>query len=778
MKPATHNADPNTLTVLDQLKHAIESASAHNPNDAERPAAVLWTDSDSRWRPIIPQLRRLMPQLLTLGDFQPEERTGPAIWLRYEIDRQPPAEHPPVIYLPGVSRQVLGTAETCPKHLKPLVELQYRGLCWTQKNGRDWTVEAFLASSNGGLGLDLAQDNATRQSMLRALAELAATPVQALTGRWLEAEDFDRLFSDDPVRDLLGWLNDPRGVRAGWGTGRWQAFVSRCRKDFGLDPERDGEVVAAEWLGERDGPWQAVWRRFAEAPALHPNLSVLLRQAMPFPPSHASSWPQNNERDEDFLREALLELGGKAPASARKQVVELEKAHGERRGWVWAALGQAPVAEALEPLAELAERTAKELGGTSPAKMAKLYMESAWQVDDAALRSFAAVKSTADSKAVAEALNAIYRPWLDAAARHLQALAEDQLLPSANQPAAQEPTIEPGTVVLFADGLRFDVAQRLVSRLQANNQQVEASVRWAGLPTVTATAKPAVSPVAAHIAGEALGENFLPLVADMQQPLTTDRFRKLLATHGFEYLSTTETGDPSGRAWTETGELDKLGHSLQAKLAASIDQQVGLLAERIESLLRIGWREVRVVTDHGWLWLPGGLPKADLPKYLTHSRWARCAAIKGGSRVSVPTVPWHWNMQERVAIGPGVACFTAGNAYAHGGLSLQEAVLPVLRVKAGAGGKPAQILVASASWVGLRCRVRIEPALPELSVDLRTQVGDAASSVSQSKSVGGDGAASLLVSADDLEGTPVAIVVLNAEGEVVAKQSTIIGGED
>ena len=72
------------------MQQAIESAAAHNPSDAERPAAVLWTDADSRWRPIIPQLRRLMPQLLTLGEFQPEERTGPAIWLRYEIDRAGP----------------------------------------------------------------------------------------------------------------------------------------------------------------------------------------------------------------------------------------------------------------------------------------------------------------------------------------------------------------------------------------------------------------------------------------------------------------------------------------------------------------------------------------------------------------------------------------------------------------------------------------------------------------------------------------------------------------
>ena len=133
-------------------------------------------------------------------------------------------------------------------------------------------------------------------------------------------------------------------------------------------------------------------------------------------------------------------------------------------------------------------------------------------------------------------------------------------------------------------------------------------------------------------------------------------------------MGANDTGDPSGRAWTECGELDKLGHSLQGKLAARLGEQITLLLERIEALLHAGWREVRVVTDHGWLWLPGGLPKVELPKYLTRSRWARCAAVEGGSTVEAPTVPWHWNAHERVAVGPGIACFGAGNEYAHGGL--------------------------------------------------------------------------------------------------------------
>ena len=139
------------------------------------------------------------------------------------------------------------------------------------------------------------------------------------------------------------------------------------------------------------------------------------------------------------------------------------------------------------------------------------------------------------------------------------------------------------------------------------------STRWAGLPTVTATAKPAVSPVTKEIKGLTLGEDFLPATAVGCQPLTTDRFRKLLAAAGYQYLGSDETGDSSARAWTENGELDKLGHSLQGKLASRVEEQVELLLERIESLLDAGWREIRIVTDHGWLWLPGGLPKVELP---------------------------------------------------------------------------------------------------------------------------------------------------------------------
>ena len=775
-------SDKMNNTVVEALIHSIESAAKFNPNDVVRPCAILWTDRDAQWQPIIPQLRRLLPQLLTFGKYQPEQRIGPAIWLRGMVDLalpdvELPEDRIPIVYLPCVSRQQLRTVQECPDSLIPLVELQYRGVYWTQKNGKDWTVEAFLVADEGGLGLDMARDATTRQALLGALSELVTTSVNRLQGRHLEAEDFDKLFSDDPAKDILLWLSEPEAVKIEWNDGRWSAFKSRCKADFKFDPEKDGELVGAELLGKREGPWVTVWDRFSESPILYPGVPKLLRQAMPIEMFlEASSWPQKNEEEEKKLRKAILELEDSTPVDARERILELEKQHGTRREWAWAKLGQAPLAGALGHLAVIAIGTATRLGGSSTTEMAKLYAESAWEVDAAALSAMATVKTAADMLIVSKALNAIYRPWLESAAEHLQKLAQKEPLPSHNEQVLDDIVVEPGGLIMFADGLRFDISQHLAELMRVKGWSVTMSTRWAGLPSVTATAKPAVSPISNNIKGMSLGDDFLPVVADTEQALTTDRFRKLLASAGYQYLSADETGDSSGRGWTENGEIDKLGHSLQAKLADRVEEQIALLLERIESLVDAGWREIRVVTDHGWLWLPGGLPKVNLPKYLTISRWARCATIRGASKVEVPTVQWHWNSHERVALPPGISCFVAGNEYAHGGMSLQENLIPILRVTAGKTTTKASVKVNYVNWAGLRCRVRIEGVQLGLSVELRTKVNDPASSVTTTMPIDSDGVASLLVADDELEGTTVVLVVLDASNHVITRHPTIIGG--
>ena len=90
--------------------------------------------------------------------------------------------------------------------------------------------------------------------------------------------------------------------------------------------------------------------------------------------------------------------------------------------------------------------------------------------------------------------------------------------------------------------------------------------------------------------------------------------------------------------------------------------------ERIHALLAAGWKSVRVVTDHGWLLFPGGLPKIELPSSLTDNKWGRCACLKQGASTDQSLYSWFWNPHHHFVLADGVSCFKNGEEYTHGGL--------------------------------------------------------------------------------------------------------------
>ncbi|MGA7496257.1 MAG: hypothetical protein WBX00_05950 [Isosphaeraceae bacterium] len=234
------------------------------------PAVVLWTDEKREWEALVPRFRQALPNFFIFGPYNAANRTGPAIWLRCvmsgkvaEISWPPTAV--PILYLPGLSRVTLRATEECPNELKPLAELQYRGVFWSQVKGKDWTVASFLQTNNGGLKLKLARDAATSTSIRRSLDKLADVPVAELKARSaagdLNSSFFDSLISDDPIDDLLSWMSDPKGTRDRWEMGRWETLCSRCKKDYDFDPERDGELTGAERLGVREkATWKTAWK--------------------------------------------------------------------------------------------------------------------------------------------------------------------------------------------------------------------------------------------------------------------------------------------------------------------------------------------------------------------------------------------------------------------------------------------------------------------------------------------------------------------------------------
>ena len=772
---------PQGATVLDALVENLRARSVVLDGQ-ERPVAILWTDPREEWRPLIDLAQDRIPEVFVLGDYRPGARTGPAIWIRCVVDRsivEPTLSEGgvPVVYLPGVARQQLRAGEECPDAWKPLVELMYRGTLWLQPNGSDWAVTAFLTSPKT-LGLDIARDRATTDALARALREVALTPVAQLVGRHLQADDFDRMLAADVARDLLRWMGDPRGTRVRLGASGWGAFRSRCREELDFDPEVEADVVAGERLGCGDGAWSGVWERFVESPTSYGDIAGLLRRSRPAGvlAFGGERWPDSNDDAERALRAELVRIRALSHPDACAAVTRLENDHGPRRGQVWARMGLAPMAQVLEHLALLAASAGITLGGTTPEDVAAAYLERGWQADAAAWEALAAA-ATGDESLIGEVVRHLLAPWLEDSARTFQAAVERKPLPGpGGQPlvgAAED------VCILFADGLRFDLARRLSERLEVRGCRVCIGHRWAALPTVTATAKPAVTPVADGIAGDALGEDFAPIVRSTGKSATAANLRSALVERGYQLLGSGAFDSPMShpaRGWIEAGEIDSLGHKLGVRLAGQLEEELERLAGRITGLLDAGWKAVRVVTDHGWLLLPGGLPKVDLPRHLTASRWSRCATIAEGATPAVLRAPWHWNPRQWFATGPGIACFSAGEVYAHGGLSVQECLTPDLLVeRTGEAGVAATI--QSITWRGLRCFVEASARGGSVVADLRLERPSGRSIVAASKLLEPDGSASLVLAGDEHEGAALVLVLLDDSGRILSQRSTRVGAD-
>ena len=755
------------MKLLDRFRESFAKC-LRVPEGQVAPIAIVWTDATGEWLSLAPLLRSVIPEFFTYGEYLPSERTGPAIWLKCIVDRTvpeaAPADKTPIIYLPNISRQTLRAAAECPPQLAPLIELQYRGRVWHQSNGRDWTVMAFLVSTEG-LGLEVTQDRRTEEAIGRALTLIADADVKTFAGKRLDADDFDRLSVADPIRDLLQWLNAPERFEQTQAA-RWVSFRNRCQSEFQIDPA-DGPDTAIKALAEGHVPLDPVWFRFCESPTSYPGVTKLLRSPASLA-IDASRNPAINETFEAELRKALEGVAGLDQSTVAAKVMALETQHKERRSWVWARTDQSPWALALEPLVALAKLSKSPIGGATIDAAAAAYSADGYRCDQAALDALSRFReTTSDAEIMKRAVRALYEPWLDASTRHFQ-----ELVQKAGKLGSPPIVGERDVCVLFVDGLRFDVGAALAAELEQRGVITKVGFRLSTLPTVTATAKPAIMKIRGTLHGET-GDDFAPFLGI--KPATAPVLRDAIAKEGVEVLEQGETLFPSGAehgGWAEFGQIDAYGHAHPDDLPARVKTEVMNAADRVLQFLDAGWKQVRVVTDHGWLLMPDGLPKVALPAFLAETKWSRCALVKGNAEV--PSYPWHWNHDIRIASPPGIASFRAGEKYSHGGVSLQECVVPEIVVTQGVKAVSASII--SIDWRGMRCKVKVESNDPTVRVDLRTNWKQAGSSIVVGvKEVGSGGEVNLVVADDKHEGSAAMVVLLDAGGAILSQKTTSVG---
>ena len=765
-------------TLVDALVTRLEEALEYVVNANAAPVALLWPDEGRQWEPIIRQLRKRLP-IITLGEFDQDGSRGPGYWIRCVVAgtvSSELSEGRPIVYLPGVARSELRAVEACPSELAPIAELQYRAQWFSHPNGKDWTVRSLLTHNERGLGLQVADDADTAALMLLALDRLVALPLDRLAKHRLDADFFRDLINPDPVRNILDYLHDPTSFQERLDDAHWSAFVQQCKANYGFDPNSDGELTAARKLGEQQGSWANVWKRFAETPDRFPGIPDRLRQAKPMKLSFelSDAWPQDNEEAEEELHNRQLGFVTFTAEEARQQAALLEAEHAWRRGTVWADLNWAPLAFAMEQLAVLAELSAQPLSSGTLDALATDYQQRGWRADDAVLRALAAAPNPADRGAASSAISVMYRPWLDAGARALQNLVG---------PMANAHTYEPGSpvsaadgiVTVFVDGLRLDVAHRLRECLDAVGLRTDLETTLAPLPTVTETAKPALMPL--DEGSLVAGPDFHAAAADSGIKATIQVTRALMTKSGIQVLDGVEVGDPSGSAWAEAGEVDHRGHDGGVHLVDYLDDEINRVARRVREFLDAGWQQVEVVTDHGWILLPGKMDKVDLPAATAVKKKGRCARLKDGADVDVPTVPWFWDQNVRIALAPGVACFEANKEYEHGGVSPQECIVPRMVVRAGATATATRgPEITKVKWLGLLCRIEFARVGKGAVVDLRALPADPKTSIAEeTKETSSAGKVSLLVPDEQHQGEKAYLVLVDANNAILAQRDVIVG---
>jgi hypothetical protein len=226
--------------------------------------------------------------------------------------------------------------------------------------------------------------------------------------------------------------------------------------------------------------------------------------------------------------------------------------------------------------------------------------------------------------------------------------------------------------------------------------------------------------------------------------------------------------------WTECGNIDSDGHALGLRLAGQIAKEVQRIVERVMALRAAGWQRVRIVTDHGWLLVPGNLDKFLIPKSVLESEWSRAAIVAPGAAPEIPTVPWFWDPEVRIAVPPGAQAFKAGQVYAHGGISPQECVIPDIMI--GTSIKVTMPGIAVVSWRRLRLSVTLEGNTTGHRVELRRSPRNPDTRVAADV-LADDGREVRLSIIDDAieEGDAVSVVLTDEHGDVVADVATRVG---
>src|SRR6266571_821581 len=254
------------------------------------------------------------------------------------------------------------------------------------------------------------------------------------------------------------------------------------------------------------------------------------------------------------------------------------------------------------------------------------------------------------------------------------------------------------TAILIADALRYDLSMTLAALVNTREGAERATVSAArtALPTITALGMGMALPVPEQeLQADIIDGKWQLRQATHKANLSiAEQRREWLRTHGkvaAEALLTMADVQHGNVPSPQTKRnrlvvfddlIDKLGHDEELEAMGS-DQVMQRYLSAIEHLRDKGWLRILVVTDHGFIHWPGSderhvPPPLPNPAYSSRRALAYPEATRlDGPQGLAPGGKW------RIAVPSGAASFRAygGLGYFHGGASLQEWIIPCIKIE-------------------------------------------------------------------------------------------------
>lgn len=250
--------------------------------------------------------------------------------------------------------------------------------------------------------------------------------------------------------------------------------------------------------------------------------------------------------------------------------------------------------------------------------------------------------------------------------------------------------------LLLIDALRYELGLALQRQLAEGNP-VEVQAAYAQLPSITVIGMASLLPGAgAHLRVVRMGEEVVPLLGDQVVSTVAQRMQIMRTRYGQRFAEGTlndfvrdKVPVPAAvellviRSNELDGDFERNPETALALISRSF-QRIGAAIQKLRTL---GFQDAIIVTDHGFYLNPA--PEAGDAGRKPAGTWVNVhermllgdgVSDAANSVIAAASLGITGDFAQ-VAIPRALTAYRAGVRYFHGGASLQEAVVPVLRVR-------------------------------------------------------------------------------------------------